>query len=482
MERHRSALFIAASALLLGLAGDLLLRWIPWGLNVPLWTALFVALALICSGVVRASGASSGSAPEARTTPLAAVCAVLAAVGIAWRDAPMLRALDVLLLMLFLPMLALRARGVRLADTGLSEVGLALATTGVQTVGGFPQLVFADIAWGEMPRRRSLRAGGVAVRGLVIAAPALVLFAVLLMSADEAFAKLIQNLFFFNVPEAIIHVIVTIVVGAICAGFLRSLLFSGEMVRLPRPGFLALPAAETNVALALVNLLFAAFVAVQFRYLFLIRNPASLAQYARRGFFELVLVVMLVVPMLLGVEWLVTKKNRLFRLLATIQVALVLVIAASALRRMQLYRDEFGLTQMRVYTTAFMIWLAVVLLWLVATVLTGHRGRFAIGAIVTGMIAVVVLHAINPDALVVETNLARARAGRRVFDANYVSRLSDDAAPVILANRAAFAANPDVLRKFIARPRPTGWRTWNLSRARALALVRGDHSGIAVPQ
>ncbi len=461
MDKHRFALTLALSALLLGLAGDLLLRWVPWGLNVPLWVALAVAVAF-----------HSTAGTERRVALLPAVCALLAAAGLVWRDAELLRVLDVALLLFFLPLLALRVRGVQLARSGLSEVGMAVATTGVQTVAGVPQFVFSDIPWRELPAHGTMRAGGVAARGLVLAMPALIVFAALLMSADAAFAKLIQNLIFFDVPDAVTHVIVTILLAAVCAGFLRSLLFSGGMLRVPRPSFVKLPAAETSVALALVNLLFGAFVLVQFRYFFLITNPASLAQYARRGFFELVLVVALVLPMLLLLDWLVEKKSKLFRALIATQVALVLVIAASAMRRMQLYRDAFGLTELRFYTTAFMFWLGVLLLLLVATVLTGNRHRFAIGAIATGMMAVLALHAINPDALIAKTNIARAKAGLRVLDARYVAHLSDDAAPAILANRDAFAAQPEALRQFLTRPRTIGWRTWNLSRARAIRELK----------
>src|SRR5215212_4479024 len=115
MDKHRAALALAASALVLGFSGDLLLRWIPWGINVPVWVVLFVALALVCAAQT-----------ERRVALFPAVCALAAAAGMAWRDAPELNALDVLLLLLFLPMLALRARGVRLAAAGLSEVGLAV--------------------------------------------------------------------------------------------------------------------------------------------------------------------------------------------------------------------------------------------------------------------------------------------------------------------------------------------------------------------
>jgi hypothetical protein len=146
MERHRTALALAISAILLGFSGDVLLRWIPIGLNVPIWIALVIALSLVCA-----------ARTDRRLALFPALCALIAAAGIAWRDSEVLRVLDMLLLVAFVPMLALRARGVRLANAGLSEVGLAIATTGVQTVAGFPQLVFADITWSEMPRRAAAR-------------------------------------------------------------------------------------------------------------------------------------------------------------------------------------------------------------------------------------------------------------------------------------------------------------------------------------
>src|SRR5688572_16531551 len=198
MERHNAALTLAASALLLGLAGDLLLRWVPWGANAPAWTVLLVVVALVCAVRMKREVAL-----------FLALCAIVAAAGLAWRDSGVLRALDIALILLFLPMLALRARGVRLAAAGISEVALALVTTAVQTAAGFPQLVFADVTWSQLPRRGTLRGGGVVARGVVIATPALILFTSLLMSADAAFAKVMKDLVFIDVREATGHVLVT---------------------------------------------------------------------------------------------------------------------------------------------------------------------------------------------------------------------------------------------------------------------------------
>jgi hypothetical protein len=159
------------------------------------------------------------------------------------------------------------------------------------------------------------------------------------------------------------------------------------------------------------------------------------------------------------------------------QIVLVLIIAASAYYRMHLYRAEFGLTRQRLFTTAFMIWLAVVLVWLAVTMLTGRRNRFAIGALATGVATVVILHAINPDALIVRTNLARA--GQRPFDANYALRLSDDAAEVIFTDPRI---PPETAIRFAKKQRTIGWRTWNISRARAIELIRaGGYESKATP-
>jgi hypothetical protein len=146
---------------------------------------------------------------------------------------------------------------------------------------------------------------------------------------------------------------------------------------------------------------------------------------------------------------------------------------------MQLYRDAYGLTEQRVYATAFMSWLGVALLWFAATVLTGRRNRFAIGALASGVATVVLLHAINPDALIVHTNIERALAGQHPLDPYYAVSLSDDAAEVILANEDAFA--PAIIQQYVSRDRTLGWRTWNLSRARAARAIARYESNATLP-
>jgi hypothetical protein len=253
---------------------------------------------------------------------------------------------------------------------------------------------------------------------------------------------------------------------------------------------------EGGLVLGALDLLFLAFVLVQVRYFFggsaLVQATTGLthAEYARGGFFELVAVAALLLPLLLLMHWLMAQPSpegeQVFRVLAGVQILLLFVIMASAFQRMRLYQAEYGLTEQRLYATAFMGWLVVVFLWFAVSVLSGRRKRFAFGAMVAGMLLVVVLHGLNPDALIARTNLARAKVGRS-FDARYATRLSADAVPELVAgfpnlnpqDRCAVASG--ILKRW-SFSQPRDWRAWSWSRARAARVVRENEASLkAVP-
>jgi hypothetical protein len=103
---------------------------------------------------------------------------------------------------------------------------------------------------------------------------------------------------------------------------------------------------------------------------------------------------------------------------------------ASALFRMRLYTVQFGLTELRFYTSAFMGWLVLVFGWFAATVLRGRRERFGTGALLAGWLVLAALNLANPDGIIVAVNLDRAAHGRP-FDVAYAETLSADAIPAL---------------------------------------------------
>ncbi len=145
--------------------------------------------------------------------------------------------------------------------------------------------------------------------------------------------------------------------------------------------------------------------------------------------------------------------------LAVSLIALVGIVMASALERLWLYQQQFGLTETRVYATSVVLWLAVVFVWLV----------FATGAVTLGFAATLCLNALDPDALMARTNVTRPQA-----DVSYLASLSDDAVPTLLARLPHLDVT---LRRPLARallersPTHESPLSWNLSRSRGASLL-----------
>jgi hypothetical protein len=251
-------------------------------------------------------------------------------------------------------------------------------------------------------------------------------------------------------------------------------------VRAPRVG-----ATEIGIVLGALDLLFLTFVLVQARYLFggsaLVEARAHLtyAQYARHGFFELVVVSVLVLPVLLAANVLV--RSRVVRLLSALLVVLELVVALSALQRLRVYEREYGLTELRIYAIGVVAWLVVVFAWSCATVLRGELRRFAIGVVLSGFAATAALNVISPDALIARTNLTRPHV-----DVVYLAHLSDDAVPT-LVDRLPTVRDPVVRRELAQRllARSVDGQSllsWNAARSRSRSVLlerRGELRALA---
>jgi hypothetical protein len=515
-ERNKQGLKILEAALLLGVLGDGLLRATPWGLNVLLWTGGVGSAMVVLMLRWRPKALVNGGHWLLLT-------AFLSAAAFAWRDSLTLNFLAGITMLTSLALMAWRARAGRIWLASITEYLLGLLVAGVNAFFvGFP-LLLRDVHWKEIPVAGWSRHLRSVLLGAVIALPLLILFGFLFMSADVAFERLVSRLFLANHEEVFGHIVLAFGLAWLCGGFLRGLLM-GKGVTITSDGratFVAhnqdgscvtevvgvdnsvaqpfkiepvrLGIVEIGTALGLLNLLFLVFVLLQVRYFFggaaLVQasNGLTYAEYYRRGFFELVTVAALVLPILLGAHWLLRKDNpaheRIFRVLASTQVALLSVVMVSAVRRMLLYQSEYGLTEQRLYTTAFMCWLALVFVWFIATVLRGRREQFACGALIAGFLVVATLHVINPDALIVRVNVAQARAGRG-FDAYYATSLSADAVPALIESLPVLNANDQhivairVASYWLPRE-PTDWRTWNWSRSQSGRIVQENAEALS---
>lgn len=538
-EKTKTGLEILEASVLLGIAFDALLRSTPLGLNVFLWTAVFAAA--IAAIVARRRADLRASGIEWFYAPL-----ILFSAFFAWRDSNVLMLLNAVVILATLTLISLRGQNVRVRLAGLAQYGFGAASAAIDAGFAPFYLLFEDVKWKAIPRGRWTKLLLSVLRGLAIAVPILLVFGGLFMAADAVFAGIVEKTINVDPATLITHGFLIGLFSWTVAGFLRgAVIKSGvaaaafsvkqavvvpftktpdekssahspiekvihqsdepaskakdatenqktgnQTTETPKKehGFFSLGLMETSIVLGLMNLLFASFVAVQVRYFFggaeLVRQVTDLtyADYARRGFFELVWVALLVLPILLVVEWLLRKDNplnaKVFRLLAGGQIALLFVIMWSALSRMFLYQNEYGLTELRVYTTAFMSWLAVIFLIFCVTVLIGKRERFAFAAYLSALFFVAALHVVNPDALIARVNIERLNEGK-FFDARYAADLSADAIPVLIDKLPAMTEENRcaIQNRLLSRQNYEAnkdWRSWNFSRSGAWQKVESQ--------
>jgi hypothetical protein len=330
------------------------------------------------------------------------------------------------------------------------------------------------------------RAGSV-MRGLAIAVPVVLVFALLMGAADAVFADYIKQFFsLFSIKgsdELIGRAIVTLMIGWVAVGLLGygvvrrkasderardDTIRFGEVppwivddlsdaepgeakqkqgdgllikVENPETPTFRLGIIEAGIVLTCVDLLFAAFVVVQFAYFFGGRENIKVdgltyAEYARRGFFELVAIAVMVLGLSLWLDHVTERRDAgreqtVFRALAVLLIALTVVVLVSAARRMALYEDAYGFTRLRVYTHVFMPWLGVTLGAFVLSLFRVREHIFSLGLLIAAIGCLATLNVMNVDGYIASRNIARYRDGAEL-DTVYLQTLSLDAVPAVV--------------------------------------------------
>ena len=306
------------------------------------------------------------------------------------------------------------------------------------------------------------------LRGLLLALPILIVFGGLLLSADMLFAQRVETFFAIeDFGELVTRVMVSLFVAWLVVGVMAYAMTRGQQVlsaeqadkvgisaeTAPPRRLLSLGMTETSVVLTTVNLLFGAFVAFQFVYLFGgVRNinleGFTYAEYARQGFWEMTAVAVLTLLLVLTLKAFSRREpgrqTMLFNGLSTLMVAFVTIMLISAYQRLTLLEVTYGYTFLRLQSHIFMLWLGATLVWFVLSLWIKPE-RFAIGFALCAFGFLAHLNLINPDRAIVEHNWQRYQliGGDVVFDYRqvyaregldlmYLASLSHDAIPALL--------------------------------------------------
>lgn len=564
-NKTRLGLEILVAAAMIGIAGNLLLRQTPWGLNAFLFVAIFVASMITVSYRHRREMISF------QTLSLQAAMVFFASMFLI-RDAIELRVADTFAIIILMGVLILSNFGIDQRIAGVVHYATGTIWAGICSLLAPFVLLGSDIEWRSMPGNGSSKGAFAVFRGIAIALPLFLIFGALFMAADAAFENFANNIVSFDLDVVISHVMLTSFLAWLVAGYFRASLVeqfvnvgtaaaaisivpaaeaketetpsvehfviddsadpddaslpnhatvvehinrsdppnsdaetagdiapaANEQANQKRdwqnfdntkmPPVFTLGKVETIIILGVINALFLTFVIFQLPYLFggmeFVQNTPDLklADFARRGFGELVTVSFLVLPMLLASHWLLRREDRanetIFRVLAGVQIVLLFVIMTSAMQRLVLLTGElgYGWTTVRFYPMVVMLWLAGVFIWFGWTVLRGRRQHFAWGALWLAIVMLAGTNLWNPDAFIAQKNIDLMKQGRD-YDAFYNSQLSDDAVPALffglehmsLDDRCNTTAR--LYDRLVEARQESDLRSLNLSRERAYEII-----------
>jgi hypothetical protein len=487
-KRHEAAFKTLLVAAGLGIVGNLLIRDVAWGIGFSIFAAVVFGAALLLNRNKQYQIAPGTLWVGVGTLGFAAL--------LAWRDAPELKVLNGICMFLLVGLLALRAHWGQIRIATVTDYPFRLIGKCFQMLGDTFFLANLEGGWSKLSGERKGRTFLAVGRGLMLAVPLVFLFGGLFISADAGFEKMITNAVSFSPKGVTSGILVSFACFWVIAGLFRRLFLATDPPPVPAEegkvtgsyGIL-----EISTALVMVNLLFAMFVAVQFKHFFggdaVVQNTAGLgyADYARRGFFELATASVLVLPVLLGANALLKRDTplagRVYNILAGLLVGLVMVVMFSAVERMRLYVGMYGISQLRIYVLASIGWIGAVFVWFAVTVLRRRYHHFAFGALVLFLVSVVGLNFLNPDGMVARINTSRTD---RTIDVGYLSVLSADAVPA-LVEALPRLSSPDATKlresleargQWLARE---DWRSWTVSRSRAMgSLQRLDALPVAM--
>ena len=217
---------------------------------------------------------------------------------------------------------------------------------------------------------------GKALVGLLCAIPVLIVIVPLLLSSDDAFRGMMSDIF-----DNTFTTLMKTVFGVLICPFIIAYGFSlksGRVAKMKKGSFSGVENIYLISFLSAISACYLLYLFSQLAYFFsafqgfLPDGEITYAAYARKGFFEMCVIAVINLVIVFGALLLSKKENGKvchgIKTIATFISAFTLIIIATAISKMVLYIDAYGMTVLRVTTSAFMLFLSIVfisvILWI----------------------------------------------------------------------------------------------------------------------
>lgn len=293
------------------------------------------------------------------------------------------------------------------------------------------------------------------ILGLIISIPLLIIIIGLLISADTVFAQILGPIkeFIFNIfnvkfwVSIYFRVIVATIVAIYIMAFLCNILKTNtdEIKNVSYKG-IRLQNITVNTVLTVLNVVYFLFSIVQFTHLFMqigVGGEFDYAVYARRGFFQLMIVTIInfIIILITNANKRETTKFTLnyTKVMNLFLIIFTVIMIFSSFLRMYLYEQEYGYTFLRLMVY-FILVTELVLMIPTVVYIFNKKIKLLKSYIIIFSIMYVLVNFVNVDKTIARRNVDKYIADSKLsiegkdakIDFNYLKRLSIDSIPDII--------------------------------------------------
>lgn len=258
-----------------------------------------------------------------------------------------------------------------------------------------------------------------ALLGLLIAMPLTIVVVLLLMSSDELFSDTMHG-FIEHLPGVSPALFWEMVFAIPLAMYFFGALFSIGKTAPEHsdvaPRYRAFPQIAAYFTVTPICVFYLIYIITQFVNISnAIEKTLDYSAFARRGFFELCAIAVINLAVIVIIQTF-TKRNEHDIKPVTLRVYTILIslftllIIATAITKMLMYINEYGMTLLRVYTSWFMILLALIFVLVIALQIRDYKIWRAIFAVFTAMFAVLCFG--NFEGAIARYNISAYQSGK----------------------------------------------------------------------
>lgn len=296
---------------------------------------------------------------------------------------------------------------------------------------------FKSIFCGNKSNKKTL---GKAFIGLACSLPVLLIVVPLLLNSDDAFLGMMSQIF-----DNTFSTIMKISFGAAISIFVITYGLSlkyGRVAKIGKNRFKGIENVYIISFLSAISFCYLLYLFSQLAYFFsafsgfLPENYDTFSEYARKGFFEMCVIAIINLAIVFA-AWVLSKKKDgkvCFgaKLLSIFIALFTLVIIGTAISKMVLYIGGYGMTVLRITTSAFMLFLALVFISVILKIFI-KKVNFVKTSLLTAGIIILLLGTINVNAVCAKYNYENFVAGNlKNMSVEWFYDLGDEGIPYLV--------------------------------------------------